>query len=288
MCQMYYAEALEKDGTFGEVAKSAWATAAADWHRYGSEDIPTSYKDEKTQEPIVIRLNEEEMHQQAAKKLAAQLDALQPGLREKLVAEKRAALSTAQREALDTPIEKRTEKQYELATQAEEAINVTHNEVARHITGRNANRRCCLPKRPTDHEQIASYIGRYREIVNFVYWRLRAEAEQTDDMLTARKLIHQGDRGYAEGDLVAARDAYQKGLREWREVLDKFPSLVSDQTTGEDLMDVIKRYRRILRQLDEPFPEKFILQDVIDQQQKMHGGPVKTEGGGKKAEGGGP
>ena len=41
MCQMYYAEALEKDGTFGEVAKAAWAEAEGDWNRYGGEDLPT-------------------------------------------------------------------------------------------------------------------------------------------------------------------------------------------------------------------------------------------------------
>ena len=48
MCQMNYAEALEKDGTFGEVAKEAWADAANEWHRYGAEDIPTSLQTTKT------------------------------------------------------------------------------------------------------------------------------------------------------------------------------------------------------------------------------------------------
>ena len=33
MCQMNYAEAMEKDGTFGEVAKGTWATAANEWPR---------------------------------------------------------------------------------------------------------------------------------------------------------------------------------------------------------------------------------------------------------------
>jgi hypothetical protein len=59
-------------------------------------------------------------------------------------------------------------------------------------------------------------------------------------------------------------------MKLWRKVLDKNPSLVPDQTAGDDLMDVIKRYRRILNQLDEPFPQPFILQDVIDQNQKRN------------------
>ncbi len=80
---------------------------------------------------------------------------------------------------------------------------------------------------------------------------------------------------------------YREGLIAWRRVLDKHSEYITDQTTGEDLMDVIERYRRILNQLNEKFPEPFILQDVIDEQRKMHGEmleetPVK---GGKKPAG---
>jgi hypothetical protein len=74
MCQMSYAEYLEKDGTFGEVAKAAWIGAANEWKRYGAEEIPTSYRDEKTQEPIVIRLGEEETIWAAANILRAWIE----------------------------------------------------------------------------------------------------------------------------------------------------------------------------------------------------------------------
>jgi hypothetical protein len=30
------------------------------------------------------------------------------------------------------------------------------------------------------------------------------------------------------------------------------------------LMDIVKQYQRILKQLDEPFPQKFPLQDIVD------------------------
>jgi len=263
MCQMYYGEALEKDGTFGEVAKGAWATAAAEWSRYGNEDIPTSYTDEND-ETIIIHLNDQEREEAEAAKLIARLDAMQPGLREKLKAEKLAALTPAQREALDTPVEKRTGRQWELAGQAEETLQVTHNEVARRITGPQRKEALALAKEIVRHENLATYIRRYRDIVNFVSWRKRAALEQTHDMLEARRLLYQGDRAYAEGDLMRAREVYTQGLQTWRKVLDANPELVKDITTAEDLMEVIKRYRRLLSQLDEPFPEPFILQDVID------------------------
>ena len=283
MCQMSYAEYLEKDGTFGEVAKEAWLTAANEWDRYGSEEIPTSFKNEKTLEPVVIRLGEEEMEEKTAKTLVEQLDAIQPGLREKIVAGKRANdLTASQRKALDTPPEKRTGKQFELAAQAEEAIKVTHDEVAHKTISSKHVEAKKLAKEATEHEQTAAYIRLYRNVVNFVYWRLRAQIEQTAELRAARQLVHQGDRAYSEGDLVAARNAYRQGLAGWRHVFDKVPSLVADQTTGEDLMEVIKRYRRILSQLDEPFPEKFILQDVIDARENRLAAPAKDE---TKAEG---
>ena len=286
MCQMSYAEAIEKDGTFGEVAKRAWANATDEWRRYGAKDIPTSFRtpDDKL---VIIRLNEEEMELETAKKLLARLDAMQPGLREKVVAEKRAALSEKQREALDTPPAKRAGKQFELAAQAEEAVKVTHDEVAKKIAKPKRAEALKLAKDAADHEQTAVYISRYREIVNFVYWRLRALVEQSEDAIEARRLIYRGDRAYLDADIEAALDCYQKGFQAWRKVLDAHPELIPDQTTGEDLMDAIKRYRRILSQLDEPFPEKFILQDIIDQHEQREGKPPESKqekGEGAKSE----
>jgi len=293
MCQMDYADNLEKDGIFGEKAKAEWATAASDWRRYGDEDIPTSYMDPFTQQPMTHRLNDREKEQKLAEELAAKLDAIQPGLREKIGEEKRAALTESQREALDTPEGKRTGRQYELAEVAKEVVRVTHDEVARdrRIPGPKRKEAIQLAKEANGHQQIASNIDRDRDVVNFVYWRMRAEVEQTDDMLTTRKLIYQGDRALADNELVAARNAYNQGFAGWRKVLDKFPAMGTDTAAGEDLMDMIRRYRRILSLLDETFPEKFILQDIIDAHETRAVEQAKEEAqkqdGGQKAEPGG-
>ena len=285
MSLMYYGQALEDDGVFGEVAKAAWVAAGQSWRDYGNKDILTTFQDEKTLEPIVIQLNQQEAHDQAAKKLVQQLDALQPGLREKILADKRKTLTAAQREALDTPLAKRSGKQFELAAQAEQAVRVTDNEVARKIADPKRKREALqLAKEAANHVQLASYIERYRQIVNFVYWRLRAQVEQTDEMLATRDFIYRGNRAYAEGDLIHARNHYQQGLAGWRKAIDRAPGILNDQTTSDELMEVIKHYRRILSQLDERFPEKFILQDVIDLHERTAPAPAKEEpkGSGEK------
>jgi hypothetical protein len=264
MCQINYADALETDGTFGEVAKRAWAAAAGEWRHYGDTDIPTSFRDAFTNEPITVRLNDKELRLESAKKLTAQLEAMQPGLREKLLAKNLAKVTPAQREALDTPNDKRTGRQQELALEASAAIQVTHDEVARNIVGPNRKEAVQIAKEIVRDEQMADHIESQRDIVNFDYWRMRVEAEQGEEILNARKQVFQGDRAYAENDLMAARNAYEQGLVGWRKVLDKYPTMGGEVAAGDDLMKMIRRYRHILGQLDEPFPEKFILQDVVD------------------------
>lgn len=58
MCEINYADALEEDGTFGEVAKIAWGKAGKAWSDYGNRDLPTTYN-------TIIRLNDQERLQQA-------------------------------------------------------------------------------------------------------------------------------------------------------------------------------------------------------------------------------
>ena len=151
-------------------------------------------------------------------------------------------------------------------------MRVTHEDVARQIKVANHPKAKELAEKATEHEATATYISRYRETVNFLYWRLRAQVEQTDEALNARKFIYQGNQAFRDGDPTAAKTAYDQGFALWRQVLDKFPALLDeDFTTGSDLMDLVKQYERILKQLDEPFPQNFPLQDVVNRFGKKPG-----------------
>ena len=55
-------------------------------------------------------------------------------------------------------------------------------------------------------------------------------------------------------------------------MLDTHREYLTDQTTNEDLIDMIRRYRHVLAQDNKTLPEPFILQDVIDVHQKEFGG----------------
>ena len=54
MCQMDYADYMEKDGIFGEKARIAWRQAGDEWLEYGDEPIPSP-----PPEDAVVHLNAE-------------------------------------------------------------------------------------------------------------------------------------------------------------------------------------------------------------------------------------
>ncbi len=265
MAQMGYAEAIEKEGTFGEVARREWKQAGDEWHAFGSIDLPRTGTD------VTMRLNDYEPRQEQRKALLAELDALDPGLRERLRQEKLAALTDEQRKALETPPENRSTRQMDMAAQAEASIKVEHNEQARRIRGENRRKALDLAKQIDVIDDELHSLRSSRGIVNFEYWRLRAAFEQEAETVDAREAIYRGQQALAETDLVAAKRLYEAGLLKWRQVLDRHPRLLGEENTRsitvDDLGEVIDEYRRLLKLLDEPFPEQFVLKDVLDYQQ---------------------
>lgn len=259
MCQMSYARFLEKDGVFGEKAKLAWKKAEREWHEYGSRSLPAGRGE-------TIRLNDQEMHQATIVRLNEELDKLAPGVREAIRQQKYRLLTEQQREAYETPPGELTRETYYLAREAALALVVTPEEVARRVTGPDRKKALRMADQIKEAEKLARLIAADRGTINFVYWRMRAQVEQTDEALAARELIYQGNAAARKGYLPSAKDYYDAGLTKWRELLDRedFSFLVREANTVDELIEIIDKYRLLLEKRDEPFPEDFILQDVLD------------------------
>ena len=262
MCLMNYADNLEIDGQFGEVARRAWIAAGDAWRQYGLREFITS--DGK----MLVRLDDKQTVQARRDRELAEFDALSAGLREKIAAEKLQALSRAQRQAWETKPADRTPQQEKMAGAVEWQLRVGHEEIARRAPAPQRARALELARSLDEADERLFHINTDREIVNYDYWRLRADVEQTPELVAAREAIYAGDRAFAAANLESARAAYDRGFAGWRKVLDRHPSLVKDITTGQDLMEVINRYRELLRRSDVPFPKDFILSDVIKQHER--------------------
>ena len=100
-------------------------------------------------------------------------------------------------------------------------------------------------------DQQRFWAGRFQELVNYHYWKMRADMERTEEMLSARLNIYQGDKAYQRGDLRKARSFYETGMKLWDRVLKEKPQLLDAQEIIEDGTNVLLRYRDILTQFGE-------------------------------------
>ncbi len=265
MCLVNYAEDLEEEGTFGEVAKNAWKKAADAWSELSNRDLPTLSN-------VFIRLGDKEEFAEKSRAAQAELAKLTPpGLREKIEQEKLAALSDVERESYQTPDERRTKEHKDAIYAAASKMQTSHLEVASRITGDNHAAALRAAEEATYADMMVKLIDIERDIVYYDYWRLRCEIEPSDDTLEARKLVYEADQAFNAAQLVKSRDLYVQGLARWRQVLDSHPKLLDDSSMTDPLMDSIKRYRSVLHQLDERFPQPFVLQDVMDADVKFNG-----------------
>ncbi|MEX0677788.1 MAG: hypothetical protein WD063_11975 [Pirellulales bacterium] len=257
MCLVNYAEALEEEGRFGEVAKNAWRKAGESWSEFSKRDLPTQYN-------MFVRLSDKEVYDEKSKQAQEKLDRSAPGVREKILAEKVAALTQEERAFYETPPEKRTSAQYGLLYTVETKTQIDHMEVADRVEGENRAAALAAAEEATFADAMSSAIDIERGIVNYDYWMLRCEVEPDDDTLEARKLIYDADQAFSSAQLLTASEKYAAGFKKWREVLDAHPPLLKDANLTDELAASIEHYRNVVHQLDEKFPEPFILQDVLD------------------------
>jgi hypothetical protein len=261
MCQMNCAAALEKEGVFGEKAKKAWKQAAKDWYDFGKFAIRTSSN-------YMVHLGELERLEKDRKKLVNELDNLAPGVREKIHEQRFSQLTDEQRKALETPESQRTSKQRRLAQEAAGLLGIKIRTIFKHSDVPKENRNAAkeIEKQINFLDFRIGMTARYRGVVNYDYWRLRADIEQEKELLTARKAIYEANDAFNKSDLKGAKDAFELGSVNWARVLAQQPLLKEDKATSDDIEDLLEQYARVLDQDDQLFPPNFALAPYVSEQ----------------------
>ncbi len=268
MSQMNYSEAIEEEGLFDK-ARRGWIKAQQEWEEFGRLPIEHSTG-------VVLHLGEEEKLAAEVSKLRGELDNFVPGLRDKIAAERRAALTPEEKTALDAPLEKRTAAQQELAYQVDEKLVVTDRQLAERIAmddPAQAKQALLLAGQLEREDLRLRYTINYKNDSNYDYWYTRAKLEQSPNALAAREAMFKASRAFRQGDPFDARQLYEEGFAKWRQVFDEFPqALENESSTGDDLIQYILQYRNVLDQMDEELSEEFPLWDIIerfDNEQKL-------------------
>jgi hypothetical protein len=213
---------------------------------------------------VPIRLGMREAELARAERVAGELEQLLPGQFKALEESKRALLTQAQKAAVDVPPLERSDAQHADARAATEIVKVDWPMVVRDAPADLRVRAKELLRQYMEAQETAEIIDRYREIVNFNVWRATCEAEVTEPAIKAREAMWRADQEFKNARLQTAKQAYEESFVAWREVLDASQVLRDDQITKDDLNEVVDRYRKLLEQLDEPFPSSFPLQDILN------------------------
>lgn len=259
--QMNYAEAIEEEGLFDR-AVAAWKTAGEEWREFGN--VPIEHSTGK-----ILVFNDEDYLVQRVEELQAELAGIVEGVEDTLLAEKRAALSEEQIAAYEKPAADRSEAEFELAYEAENALRITPEMIAEKVaemSPENARRGKELAAELADKDQTLRYIRSYKDTTNYAYWALRCDFEQMKAAVTARSSIYRARRLYREdADIEGALELYEEGFRQWAKVFEEYPALKDGEgTTGDDVMVYIYEYNNVLEQLDEELPDDFPLWEIIE------------------------
>ena len=271
--QISYAEAIEEEGVYGETAKRAWRDGGRLWKEYGEREMPST-------DDFKIRLVDETKWKLEAARLRNELDALSPGIEATMKEEAQAKLTPEQRRVWESfPANPNADEQ-KWHQEANSAMDITVPKVAARIAKDHPDKAAkaqSLATRIEEANRRANLISSNRDVANYEYWRIRCDMEQTPEALKARELAHQAEGDFKEGATEEAAKLYEQSFVEWKKVLDQFPEMPRDSTTGGDLMEFIEDYARVLEQLDlsledEDVANRFALWDILevnDQQRKF-------------------
>lgn len=261
MALVSHAVAIEEEGYLNEYAQQAWARSGDAWQKYSNREIPTSAG-------FGIRLGDLERRKKEVADLKTELETLCGITQAEIIQEKTQKLAEDQRLALEKPLNERSEAEHQLAAKASADTETTYDEVIQRGHPSQIGRVNVIAARLQDAEQYAQFTERYRGIVNHDYWRTRCEVEQKAEAILARSLVYDADRARRKLELERARELYDKAWLAWAVIFKDYPKL-AQESEGEDIVEAIKRYKKLLADLDDPdgFPPKdFPLLDLV----KMH------------------
>ena len=241
-----YADAIEEEGIFDDVARLAWQRAEQRWLKYGQRPIPTSYG-------YTIQLESGERQEEIVKELEKSLAALVPGGEASIRQQKIDDLTPEKRALIEADLADLEGDQYQIASSAKSKIRVTPNDMVEATPLQDRNLAKVTASKLQEARAYSTTIKRYRGVVNYVYWKTRCIVEQEDRAIDGRRYLYEANEAYEDIRLVESIEKYDEAWKRWSSIHRDYPVL-ADDVTAEDLVDAVKRYRRLMDQLGLDFP----------------------------------
>ena len=267
LTMMNYCEAIEKEGILDDRAKFAWKRSDTSWSNYGEREIPTTWGH-------TIRLNDLSESVKRFDLLRKEFEELTGDLYRKAYEERLAKLSPEERIALETPDDKKTERQFMIFATARQKVEPRPTDVAKLLPPEKRVDGLQLAVRVEQENLYREHVDNYRNQVNYNYWETRARAEQSDLAIAAHQTLYDAEKLLSDAELDEALKKYEESWVHWKNLFETYPILMVDES-GDDVLDAIRRYARAL---DKDPGDDFILKEFIElrRQYDQTGGDIQT------------
>ncbi len=120
-------------------------------------------------------------------------------------------------------------------------------------------------------QEIRAAIDSYQKMVNYNYWRTRAQAEADESTGTseAHRLVYEGELKLRSGNPEEARDMLVRGMAMFAHLIEEYPDLKDEDLTVEEAVWCVLLWTKTLELLGEQIPATFPLKATWDKYQTL-------------------
>jgi len=252
MWMINFAQAIETEGQLGYPAELAWRKGGENWDWFGNRVMRSTWGED-------LKMNDLDAANQGLARAKDEFLAFCADKAAELRAERMKNLSDDEKRVLEIPDLDRTSEQMLLAMQADSKLQVPFREIAQTMPADKQFKANELAIKVTKAEEFIQHVEIYRNQVNYSYWNMRCQAEQSDEALAARADLFEANNLLEKGSLDGAIAKYDSAWQNWNRLFNRFPSMMTDDS-AEEVGKAIKRYRQLI---DKDLPKDFALNDFL-------------------------
>jgi len=246
--RMYYAEAIESEGVLDASASLAWKLGGEEWAQFGSRSL---YQFAQGRDVTLLGVTEIK-NELADRK--TKFEEFSSEARPAAVAELRSEIAEDDLKVFDLPESERTQENYALYTSVMNRLTPTVQQIAAKLPSDQQAKLVKIATEMSVSEEFLKQVNSYRSQVNYEYWQLRANLEQRDEAIKARRLIYDADKLIDEADVKGAVDLYNEAWVYWDWIFNRYPSMMTEEM-GDDVQKALVRYSKLVdEELSESFP----------------------------------
>ena len=114
---------------------------------------------------------------------------------------------------------------------------------------------------------IAYWTVRYQNVSNYRTWRTRLISESVPATGQGHRALYHGRELFKEGKFAEAQASLERGMAIYEKLLQRFPSLLSDDATIDEVLGSVLYWRYVFELREAPIPNNYPLKEWWEKEQ---------------------